>query len=66
MGGYTIRVAVSLDDAVAISIEDDGPGVPDEQLENLGLRGLRLDERRQGSGLGLAIARDIAEPIAAI
>ena len=56
----TIRVAVSLDDAVAISIEDDGPGVPDGQLENLGLRGLRLDERRQGSGLGLAIARDIA------
>ncbi len=57
----TIRVAVSLDDTVAISIEDDGVGVPNEQLETLGLRGLRLDERRQGSGLGLAIACDIVE-----
>jgi signal transduction histidine kinase len=57
----TIRVAVSLDDTVAISIEDDGAGVPNEQLETLGLRGLRLDEGRQGSGLWLAIACDIVE-----
>ncbi len=57
----TIRVAVSLDDTVAISIEDDGAGVPNAQLETLGLRGQRLDERRQGSGLGLAIARDIVD-----
>jgi signal transduction histidine kinase len=44
-----------------ISVEDDGPGVPDEELNNISERGLRLDETIQGSGLGLAIVKDIAE-----
>jgi signal transduction histidine kinase len=56
-----IAVSVSGNGRVEILIEDDGPGVPDDQLEKLGLRGVRLDERTQGSGLGLAIARDITE-----
>lgn len=56
-----IRVSVSRDDAIAITIEDDGAGVPEDQLNSLGLRGVRLDEQKQGSGLGLAIARDIVE-----
>ncbi|MBU0499458.1 MAG: HAMP domain-containing histidine kinase [Gammaproteobacteria bacterium] len=42
-----------------LSIEDDGPGVPPEQCQLLGERGLRLDQQTRGSGLGLAIARDI-------
>ncbi len=41
--------------------QDDGPGVPEDLLDSLGSRGMRLDERKQGSGLGLAIARDIVE-----
>jgi signal transduction histidine kinase len=57
----TVSVSVSERDAVAVLIEDDGPGVSDPQLKKLGLRGLRLDEQMQGSGLGLAIARDITE-----
>lgn len=56
-----ITVSVSRNDAIAIRIEDDGEGVPDDQLNSLGLRGVRLDEQKQGSGLGLAIARDIVE-----
>jgi signal transduction histidine kinase len=48
-------------DPVMVQIEDDGPGVPDEALDALGRRGLRLDERTQGSGLGLAIAQDICD-----
>lgn len=57
----TIKVTVSLKDHVIILIEDDGSGVPHDQLEMLCKRGIRLDEQKQGSGLGLAIARDIVE-----
>jgi signal transduction histidine kinase len=46
---------------VAVSVEDDGPGVPDDWLPELGRRGLRLDLRTPGSGLGLAIAQDICD-----
>ena len=44
-----------------ITIEDDGPGVPDAELGRLGERGRRLDEAKQGSGLGLSIVEDIAD-----
>jgi len=57
-------IAVSVtesDDAILIIVEDDGPGVPQDQLIALGQRGVRLDEQKQGSGLGLAIARDVTE-----
>ncbi|WP_108397384.1 ATP-binding protein [Devosia submarina] len=44
-----------------LEISDDGPGVPEHQLEELGIRGRRLDEARPGTGLGLAIAGEILE-----
>ncbi len=56
-----VTVAVATGNGVIITVEDDGPGVPADQLNNLGLRGMRLDEQKQGTGLGLAIARDIVE-----
>ncbi len=46
---------------VRITIVDDGPGVPEEQLEHISRRGRRLDERTPGDGLGIAIAADVAE-----
>ena len=42
-----------------LEICDDGPGIPPEQLAQLGERGRRLDESSPGTGLGLAIASEI-------
>ncbi len=62
-------VTVSVEDAVAdivLAVEDDGPGVPDAFLAQLGERFFRVpggDE--DGTGLGLAIVESIAERHAA-
>jgi signal transduction histidine kinase len=42
-----------------IAVTDDGPGVEESEIANLGQRGLRLDEQIPGHGLGLAIVREI-------
>jgi signal transduction histidine kinase len=44
-----------------IMIEDDGAGVPDEEIAAIRQRGRRLDEAKKGFGLGLAIVEDIAD-----
>lgn len=46
---------------LVLEVIDDGDGVPDDQLEHVLGRGVRLDERMAGSGLGLSIVSDIAE-----
>jgi signal transduction histidine kinase len=43
-----------------LCVDDDGPGIPAEQLAEVMHRGVKLDEQRPGAGLGLAIVRDIA------
>jgi signal transduction histidine kinase len=47
--------------AVLITVDDDGPGLPDSMREQVLQRGIRADETSPGSGLGLAIVRDLAE-----
>jgi signal transduction histidine kinase len=54
-----IWVRIEAGDGVRVCVTDDGPGVPESQLDRLGERGLRLDEGKAGSGLGLAIVRDV-------
>ncbi|WP_227875977.1 sensor histidine kinase [Kushneria konosiri] len=56
------RVELTLcDQPPGLGIEDDGPGVPDELLNQLGQRGWRLDEQRHGHGLGLSILAQLME-----
>ena len=54
-----VRVTVYDEPVLHAVVEDDGPGVPQEDLTRLGTTGLRLDESRPGHGLGLAIVQDI-------
>ncbi|AMN79959.1 MULTISPECIES: sensor histidine kinase [Pseudomonas] len=44
-----------------LAVEDDGPGIPETQRDQVFSRGTRLDEQIHGHGLGLGIVRDIVE-----
>nr|WP_154742739.1 sensor histidine kinase [Pseudomonas karstica] len=50
-----------VEDGFRLSVEDDGPGIPESQRDQVFSRGTRLDEQTAGHGLGLGIVRDIVE-----
>ena len=56
-----ISGVISPDGSTSITVEDDGQGVPEEDLPTILGRGERLDPSVQGTGLGLAICADMAE-----
>ncbi|MGH8800829.1 MAG: sensor histidine kinase [Casimicrobiaceae bacterium] len=54
-----IEIRPKIAEELAFVIEDDGPGVADEVLGQMGTTGMRTDELQPGHGLGLAIVADI-------
>ena len=50
-----------LGERLRIVVDDNGPGIPDDEVETALKRGARLDEATPGSGLGLSIVDDLAE-----
>jgi two-component system, OmpR family, sensor kinase len=61
-GSTAILAATERDGSVAVTVSDDGPGVPPDQLARIFDRFYRagVPSRRPGSGLGLAIAAAVA------
>jgi signal transduction histidine kinase len=64
--GRQVRIAAHVEGTLAVvTVQDDGPGVPDAALPRLGEPFGRLDPSRNretgGAGLGLAIVRALAE-----
>src|SRR5690606_28386107 len=60
-GQSKINITIeSCEEHFTIVIDDDGPGLPEEQREIVLSRGGRADATVPGSGLGLAIVSDLA------
>ena len=57
-----VRVSCSSElNRCILTVEDDGRGIPDEQMKRVTERGLRLDDSIQGHGLGLGIVIDLLD-----
>jgi len=64
--GTTIRIDATREDGhVALSVSDEGPGIPEEDLSRVFERFYRVDKSRArdpgGTGLGLAIVKHLVE-----
>ncbi|MCF6767067.1 HAMP domain-containing histidine kinase [Thiotrichales bacterium 19S11-10] len=61
----TIQLNKTIESKVVITISDDGPGVPKEQLKKLGQPFFRVESKShqqiKGTGLGLSIVKHIAQ-----
>jgi len=58
-GRCRVRVAGAEVGGLRLSVEDDGPGIAEDQVDEVVLRGHRADQRQPGQGIGLAVVQDI-------
>jgi signal transduction histidine kinase len=49
------------DGGIVIAVDDDGPGVPADSVDDVMTRGARLDPDAPGTGIGLGIVSDLAQ-----
>jgi two-component system sensor histidine kinase PhoQ len=57
-----VRIGAYADaSGLVLKIEDDGPGISQEDSERVLQRGARADQSLPGQGIGLAVSRDIVE-----
>ncbi len=47
--------------SMVVQIEDDGPGIPKEKLDDILQRGVRADENIHGHGIGMAVVNELTE-----
>ncbi|MGR9108327.1 MAG: ATP-binding protein [Gammaproteobacteria bacterium] len=60
----TVRVTLEYraePSGLQILVEDDGPGIPEDKLEEVLCRGVRADEQIRGHGIGLAVVSDLVQ-----
>lgn len=61
---HEVCIALVCDgDNTFVTIDDDGPGFPDEDLSHWLERGARADQRQDGQGFGLSVAYDILRSV---
>ncbi len=57
-----VKITASQEDgSLAIVVDDDGPGIPADRIEDVLLHGARLDSAVPGSGVGLSIVKDLVQ-----
>lgn len=60
-GSFIAVTAVAAGSTITLSVEDDGSGLSEQEIEEALVPGRRLDERGDGHGFGLPIAQELAE-----
>lgn len=58
--GVTIR-AEEQPGALKLTVSDDGPGIPEDQIDRVMQRGMRADPTTAGHGIGLAAVHDLVK-----
>lgn len=61
-GRSKVRVRAEVNESASelqITIDDDGPGIPESERQNVLNRGRRADERQPGQGIGLSVSDQI-------
>jgi signal transduction histidine kinase len=56
-----LRHAAASQGMLLLHIDDDGPGLDEDEMDDALKRGVRLDETAPGTGLGLSIVKELAE-----
>lgn len=59
VGASILPDSMGVDSVIRVIIEDDGPGIPVEDREDVLNRGARMDQRIPGQGIGLSVAKEI-------